>query len=98
MNKITLQANVNSDTCKHEWIADISSFIAVLLLFGSVFAIMRYHHVTLEWIQGRSLVQNMLAYLFVIADAVLIVSLLCFGPSCHANNKSCMGAFKGRRR
>lgn len=97
MSKITLETNENLKTCKHEWIADLSSLFAVVLLFGSVWIIMRYHHVTLDWIQGHSLLENMLAYAFVLFDAVLIVSLLCFGPSCHANNKSCFGTFKGRK-
>ena len=97
MNKITLETNEYSKVCKHEWIADISSLLAVILLFGTVWFIMRYHHVTLDWMLGHSLLENMLAYAILLFDVVLIVSLLCFGPNCHANNKSCFATFKGRR-
>ena len=97
MNKLTLDTNEDPKTCKHEWIADMSSLFAVILLFGTVFLIMRFHNVTLEWMLGHSLLENMLAYAILLLDVVLIVSLLCFGPSCHANNKSCFGTFKGRK-
>lgn len=97
MNKLTLETYQQAKTCKHEWIADISSLFAVILLFGTVWLIMRYHSVTLDWMLGHSLLENMLAYAFLLFDVVLIVSLLCFGPSCRANNKSCFATFKGRR-
>lgn len=98
MDKISIETNTEAQACRHEWLADVSSMVAVFLLFGSVFAIMQYHSVTLEWMQGHSLLENVLAYAFVLLDAVLIVSLLCFGPACHANNKACFGTFKGRKR
>ena len=93
-----LYSQPSQDVCKHEWLADMSSLIAVALLFGSVWAIMHYHDITLDWVQSNSLLQSTLAYALILADAVLIVSLLCFGPSCRANNKSCFSTFKGRRR
>ena len=98
MERLTVNTDAHTKACKHEWLADVSSLIAVILLFGSVFAIMQYHTVTLEWMLGHSLLENVLAYAFVLFDAVLIVSLLCFGPACHANNKACFGTFKGRKR
>ena len=96
MSNLTLGPN-NAKTCSREWIADMSSLFAVILLFGTVFFIMRFHHLTLEWMQGHSLLENILAYAILLFDVILIVSLLCFGPSCHANNKRCLGTFRGRR-
>lgn len=98
MNKVTLDTQKRLQTCKHEWIADLSSLFAVALLFGTVWFIMTYHHVTLDWMLGHSPLENILAYAILFFDVVLIVSLLCFGPNCHANNKNCMRTFKGRRK
>jgi hypothetical protein len=97
MTRLALDTYENLKTCKHEWIADLSSLLAVILLFGTVWIIMRFHHVTLDWMLGHSLLENMLAYAILLFDVVLIVGLLCFGPNCHANNKSCFGTFKGRK-
>lgn len=98
MNKIQLNTPERTKVCKHEWIADLSSLSAVALLFGTVWFIMSYHHVTLEWMLGHSPLENILAYAILLFDVVLIVSLLCFGPDCHANNKNCFGTFKRRKR
>ena len=97
MSKIALEAENTGESCKHEWIADLSSLTAVILLFGSVFGIMFYHDQTLEWLTGDSMLTTILGYGFILLDAVLIVSLLCFGPNCHSNNQSCFGTFKGRK-
>ncbi len=97
MNEPVLNTEENSNRCKHEWIADLSSLFAVILLFGTVFIIMRYHNVTLDWMLGHSLLENVAAHAILLLDVILIVSLLCFGPSCHANKKSCFGTFKGRK-
>ena len=97
MSKIALETDKTGQSCKHEWIADVSSMTAVILLFGSVFGIMFYHDQTLEWLTGESLFRTIIAYGFILLDAVLIVSLLCFGPNCHQNNQSCFGTFKGRK-
>jgi len=97
MNAPVLNTQDNHNTCKHEWIADMSSLFAVILLFGSVFFIMHFHNATLEWMLGHSVLENIIAYTVLFFDAVLIVSLLCFGPTCREHNKSCFGTFKGRK-
>jgi flagellar biogenesis protein FliO len=98
ISKIELDAYEDAKVCKHEWVADFSSLVAVILLFASVYLIMRFHNVTLDWMTDGSMLQSLAAYAIVLIDAVLIVSLLCFGPSCHEHNKSCFGTFKGRKR
>jgi len=98
MSQIKLDNVSDAEQCRHEWIADASSLIAVALLFGTIWAINHFHHVTLDWMTGHSILVNILAYAVLLLDVVLIVSLLCFGPNCHANNKSCFSTFKGRKR
>ena len=98
LSKIEFDTRGEAEVCKHEWVADFSSLIAVFLLFGSVYLIMHYHNVTLEWMAHGSMLQTIIAYSAVLLDAVLIVSLLCFGPNCHEHNKRCFGTFKGRKR
>ncbi len=98
MTRIELETREDPNVCKHEWVADFSSLIAVILLFGSVYLIMRFHNVTLDWMADGTMLQTISAYSIVLLDAVLIVSLLCFGPSCHEHNKDCFGTFKGRKR
>lgn len=97
MTRIQLDTQEDPKVCKHEWIADFSSLIAVILLFGSVYLIMRFHNVTLDWMTSGTMLQTIGAYAIVLLDAVMIVSLLCFGPTCHEHNKSCFGTFKGRK-
>lgn len=99
MNNIDLELDEQTTppVCRHEWLADLASGLAVILLFGTVFLIMRYHNVTLEWMLGNSLLENIAAHAILFLDVVLIVSLLCFGPSCNTNNKRCFGTFKGRQ-
>ena len=97
-SKIELDSQEDPKVCKHEWVADFSSLVAVILLFGSVYLIMRFHNVTLEWMADGSMLQIFTAYSIVLLDAVMIVSLLCFGPTCYEHNKSCFGTFKGRKR
>ena len=98
MTRIELETQEDPRVCKHEWVADFSSLIAVILLFGSVYLIMRFHNVTLDWMTDGTMLQTIIAYAIVLLDAVIIVSLLCFGPTCHEHNKSCFGTFKGRKR
>ena len=98
MTRIELETHEDPNVCKYEWVADFSSLIAVILLFGSVYLIMRFHNVTLDWMTDGTMLQTISAYGIVLVDAVLIVSLLCFGPSCHEHNKRCFGTFKGRKR
>ncbi|NNJ91967.1 MAG: hypothetical protein HKP55_09845 [Gammaproteobacteria bacterium] len=98
MSRIELETQEDPNVCKHEWVADFSSLVAVILLFGTVYLIMRFHNVTLDWMTGGSLLQTVSAYTIVLLVAVIIVSLLCFGPTCHEHNKSCFGTFKGRKR
>ena len=97
MSKIALESENSGESCKHEWVADLSSLTAVILLFGSVFGIMHYHDETLELLTGSSILTSIIAYGFILLDAVLIVSLLCFGPNCHQNNQSCFRTFKRRK-
>ena len=98
ISRIELDTRQDAKVCKHEWVADFSSMIAIILLFVSVYLIMRYHNVTLDWMTNGSVLQTIGAYALVMLDAVMIVSLLCFGPTCHERDKSCFGTFKGRRR
>ena len=98
MPRIELETREDPNVCKHEWVADFSSLVAVILLFGSVYLIMRFHNVTLDWMAGGTMLQMISAYAVVLLDAVMIVSLLCFGPTCHEHDKNCFGTFKGRKR
>ena len=98
MTQIKLETDNNAEQCRHEWIADTSSLIAVALLFGTIWAINHFHHVTLDWMTGHRILENIMAYAVLLFDVLLIVSLLCFGPNCRANNKSCFATFQGRKR
>lgn len=98
MQNLHVEAPTKDTVCKHEWLADLSSLFAVILLFSSVFLIMHFHHQTLEWFTSDDISLILASYTLVLLDAVLIVSLLCFGPRCHANNGRCFGTFRGRKR
>ncbi len=98
MSRIQLEIHEDSKACKHEWVADFSSLVAVILLFGSVYLIMRFHNVTLDWMTDGTMLQTLGAYTILLLDAVMIVSLLCFGPTCREHDKHCFGTFRGRKR
>jgi len=89
-------ASVKTLVQRHEWVADVFSLLAVALLFGTVWAATEYFDWVLGWISDKPLVAMPLVVGALIADVVLIYSLLCAGSQ-RCEDGKCFRTFRGRR-
>ena len=89
---------VKAYTRRHEWLADLLSMLALVVLFGSIWVLIDYHDVMLEWIQGNIAVRMPLLIVGMGLDVALIFGLLCAGSQrCPEGSDDCFRTFRGRR-
>ena len=84
----------------HERIADIFSFMAVVLLFGSLWAGLQYHAEIVEWAQASVVLRVPVVAAGVLLDVFLIFAFLNIGAVRYTEDgeeESCFGTFRGRR-
>ena len=91
-------SSIKSYALKHEWLADLFSVLAVVLLFATVWAALTYNTVILAWLLEDVVLHVPLAALFVVIDMAMILLLLSIGSIAqHPTEKGCFHTFKGRR-
>ncbi len=84
----------------HERLADLFSLLAVLLLFGTIFAAVQYYGLIGNWIAEDMVLHLPLVVAAIVVDVFLIFAFLNIGSSRFSENgqeEPCFGTFKGRR-
>jgi hypothetical protein len=90
--------DIKSFSRAHEHIADLFSLLAVVLLFATVWAVLEYHQLVLEWWRHSVLVNSVILVAVLVADVFLILGLLAVGSSRFGDDdEKCFGTFRGRR-
>jgi len=82
----------------HEHIADLFSVLAVVLLFASVWAVLEYHLVVLEWWRHSVVLNSAILVAALVLDAFLVLGFLAVGSARFGDDdERCFGTFHGRR-
>lgn len=82
----------------HERIADVFSLLAVALLFATVWAVLEYHQIVLEWWRHSILINSVILIAALVVDVFLIIGFLAIGSARFGDaDEKCFGTFKGRR-
>ncbi|MGW8286529.1 MAG: hypothetical protein ACWGPR_12555, partial [Candidatus Deferrimicrobiaceae bacterium] len=68
--------NIKTFSRHHERLADLFSLLALTLLFGSVWASLRYHQTVTLWLQDNSILHPALLVAALAIDVFLILAFL----------------------
>lgn len=93
-------SNIKRFTRNHERLADLSSLMAVALLFGSIWVAIEFQGSIIDWVKPNILLNGALLALAVVADLLLIILLLSLGAlrfSAEDEDGRCFQTFRGRR-
>jgi len=95
---MTVCKDIKSFSRAHEHIADLFSVLALVLLFATVWAVLEYHQVLLEW-WSRSVVSNSAILIAaLVLDVFMILGFLAVGSARFGDDgEKCFGTFRGRR-
>jgi hypothetical protein len=93
---VTVCSSVKTLVQRHEWLADLFSVLAVVLLFATIWAATQYFDAALAWIAAKPLLAAPVIVGGLIADVWLIFGLLCAGSQ-RCEDGKCFRTFRGRR-
>ncbi|MCB1858075.1 MAG: cell division protein BolA [Gammaproteobacteria bacterium] len=97
---MTVCAKIKGVTRSHEWIADLFSLLAVVLLFATIWVAIEYQRPLLNWMSVNVIFHVPIVVAAALADAFLIIVFLNIGSSRFSEGRqdeSCFGTFPGRR-
>jgi len=96
---MTVCSKIKGFTRHHERIADLSSLLAVILFFGSIWFVIEYQGVIFSWMKANMLVHAPAVAIAVLAVVFLVIVLLSIGSSRFSSEEdgSCFRTFRGRR-
>jgi hypothetical protein len=89
---------VKAYTRRHEWLADLLSMLALVVLFGSIWLLIDFHQPLLDWMQANVALRMPMLIVVLGLDVALIFGLLCAGSQrCPQGSDDCFRTFRGRR-
>ncbi len=95
---MTVPKKIKNFSRAHERIADMTSLLAVVLLFASIWATLEYYQLVLDWLRHDVLVHSAILVGVLVLDVFLILGLLAFGSSrLGREDEKAFGTFRGRR-
>jgi hypothetical protein len=95
---MTVCKEIKTFSRAHEHIADLFSVLAILLLFATVWAILQYHQVVLEWWSQNLVMNSAILVAALVLDVFLVLGFLAVGSARFGDNdERCFGTFHGRR-
>jgi hypothetical protein len=95
---MTVCKNIQNFSRNHERVADFFSLLAIVLLFGSIWATLEYHPVLLAWVQRNVLLNSTLLIAGITIEAFLVLGFLAVGSARFGGeNEKCFGTFRRRR-
>ena len=94
-------SNIKRFTRSHERLADLSSLLAVALLFASIWIAIEYQGAIIDWVKLNILLHGSLLGAAFAVDLLLIILLLSLGAlrfsSDEQEDTGCFQTFRGRR-
>ncbi len=82
----------------HEWVGNIFSFLAVVLIFATVWATLYYYLDLMTWIRSNPLIYTPLLVAGLVVDALLIMVCLSIGSArADEEDERSFATFQGRR-
>jgi len=95
---MTICRDIKSFSRTHERIADAFSLLAVALLIGSVWALLTYYQIIIEWMNTNLLFHTAAVIAALVLVVLLFLGLLTLGASRFSgDDERCFGTFRGRR-
>lgn len=95
---MSICTTVKDYTHRHHWVADVFSLLAVALLFASIWVLIDFHLVLLDWMQDNVVIRVPAVVAAIALDVALIFGLLCAGSQrCPEGSDDCFRTFRGRR-
>lgn len=89
---------VRTYSSHHEWVGDIFSLMAVVLVFGTIWAGLQFYQEIGAWIAHDPVPHTALLVAALMADVMLILALLAIGSArAGEEDESCFATFPGRR-
>jgi len=97
---MTVCNKIKGVTRSHEWIADLFSLLAVVMLFGTIWAGIEYQQRLLGWMSQNVILHGSSVIAAIVLDVFLIILFLNIGSSRFSDSpeENCFGTFRGRRR
>ncbi len=83
---------------RHEWVGNVFSLLAVVMIFGTVWISLQYYMEIADWIGKNVVFHAALLVLGLAVEVVLILGFLAIGSSREGEeDESCFATFQGRR-
>lgn len=97
---MTVCNKIRGITSSHEWVADLFSLLAVVMLFGTIWAGVEYQRPLLVWMSQNVILHGSSVIAAIVLDVFLIILFLNIGSSRFSDSpgENCFGTFRGRRR
>jgi len=89
-------SNIKDYSRHHEWIADLFSVLAVMLLFATIWGVLEYYRVIFSWMSLNMFLHLPLVVAGAALDVFLIFGFLCVGAT-RCEGEGCFRTFRGRR-
>ena len=95
---MTVCKDIKTFSRAHEHIADLFSVLALVLLFATVWAVLEFHQVILEWWSHSMALNSVILVAALTLDVFLILGFLAVGSARFGDDdEKCFGTFRGRR-
>jgi len=95
---MTVCKEIKNFSRAHEHMADLFSVLALVLLFATVWAVLEYHQVLLEWWRHNMVLNSVVLVAALVLDVFLVLGFLAVGSARFGDDdERCFGTFRGRR-
>jgi len=95
---MTVCKEIKNFSRAHEHMADLFSMLALALLFATVWAVLEYHQVLLEWWRHNMALNSAILVAALVLDVFLVLGFLAVGSARFGDDdERCFGTFRGRR-
>ena len=82
----------------HEWVGNLFSLIAVVLIFATIWATLEYYQIVASWLGRNPVLHGALLAAAIAVEVLLIVALLSIGSArADEEDEKCFASFTGRR-
>jgi len=95
---MTVCKEIKNFSRAHEHMADLFSVLALVLLFTTVWAVLEYHQVLLEWWRHSVALNTVILVAALVLDVFLVLGFLAVGSARFGDDdERCFGTFRGQR-
>jgi predicted Na+-dependent transporter len=95
---MTVCKEIKTFSRAHEHIADLFSVLALVLIFATVWSVLKYHQTLLEWWSRNIAVNSTILVGALVVDVFLVLGFLAVGSARFGDDdERCFGTFHGRR-